>query len=167
MIMKSIESRQHLSNIIAATGLASVALLASGCSANTAGSEPNGQPSTTQDFVAGCNPYTVLAQNRWPLHPYTDTYGAAVRTEPVRIPTNVIGSVAGNSPIVVDGWRHTGVQVYAQNPGPFNSDVWFHTTSKDWVSFAGVRGAETSRNPSGLDPKGGVAAPLDPKCEIK
>jgi hypothetical protein len=109
-------------------------------------------------FTGGCGAFVVYAQNRW------EPYGAAIRAEP-SVRAKQIGSYDPNQVIAVDGWVHAEV-AYPTNSAPYNSDVWFHLANEPgWVSFGGVRGTPTTRDPTGLDRNGGQPAPLSVACE--
>lgn len=117
-------------------------------------------PTTTKDFVGGCDKYLVYAQNRWP------PLGAAVREEPDVLAPKLDPGFAGNEAIAVDGWVDTHKPVYKTNPPPWNSGVWFHLANRaGWVSFPGVRGAPTTPDMSGLNPDGGTPAEKPADCE--
>lgn len=108
-----------------------------------------------------CPKFGVYAQNRWsPL-------GAAERSQP-DVLSQKIGGFAGNEVIAVDGWLHTGKDVYPTNTPPWNSDIWFHVANspQGWVSFAGVRGEPVAPDPTGRA-DGGMPAPTPNACEIK
>lgn len=110
------------------------------------------------EFVEGCQPYVVYAQNRW------DPRGTAVRMAPT-VMSEKIFSFDYNEVITVDGWVHATV-AYPTNPEPWNSDIWFHLAHRQgWVSFAGVRAVPTPYDPTGHDPEGGQPAATPSHCE--
>lgn len=114
----------------------------------------------TTGFVGGCARYTVYAQNRW------DPVGAAVRSEP-RVEAPKIGGYAPNEIIVVDGWLHAEV-AYPTNRPPWNSNIWFHLANQQgYVSYAGVRGTPTAKDPTGQATDGGQPAATPANCEGK
>lgn len=104
----------------------------------------------------GCTPFQVFTQNRWfPL-------GTAIRVQPSVLSTQV-GTYAGNMSISVNGWA-LGQAAYPTNAPPWNSNVWFHLADgAGWVSFAGVRAAPTSPDPTGVA-KGGAPVPTLARC---
>ncbi len=115
--------------------------------------------SASSNFQGGCKPSIVYAQNRWL------PYGAAERSAP-NLKAQKIGGYSPNEAITVDGWLHSGTQVYPNNQPPFNSDVWFHDANKPFgfISFAGVRAALT-RPDTSLQAAGGPPAQLGANCE--
>ena len=77
-----------------------------------------------------------------------------------------IGGFAGNTPIEVNNWEHTGKAAYPDNTPPWNSDIWFHLGSQEgWVNFAAVRGEVTEPDPTG-QASGGKPAPTPANCDI-
>lgn len=108
-------------------------------------------------FSGGCEPFRVIAQNRW------KPYGTAVRAG-LTVSATKIGSFAPNEPIYVDGWARGDV-AYQYNSSPWNSNIWFHLADDSgWVSFAGVRELPTTPDPSSLDAYGGPPAPTPKTC---
>jgi hypothetical protein len=108
-------------------------------------------------FVGGCAPFRVYAQTRW--YPY----GVAVRSAP-QITAKQIGSKDPNQSAPVDGWVHAEV-AYPTNTPPWNSDVWFHMADgSGWISFAGVRAAPTSQDPT-EHADGGPPISLQAQCQ--
>ena len=105
----------------------------------------------------GCGGYQLYAQNRY------DPVGTAIRSAPDPLAAKV-GGFAPNEIIAVDGWVHAKV-AYPTNPAPWNSDVWFHLSDgRGWVSFAGVRAAPSSYDPTGRSPDGGIPATTPEEC---
>lgn len=121
-------------------------------------SEPAPQPAPEPvPAEPTCSTFTVWAQNRW------DPQGASLRAQPDHN-SEWLAGFAGNAALTVDGWTH-GSQPYPDNPGPFNNDVWYHLADgSGWVSFAAVRGGETSYDPNSGD--GGPPAEIPSECEI-
>lgn len=118
------------------------------------------QPGSTSvaQMVGGCGSFEVFAQNRWP------PVGATVRASPSVLAPGTYSAV-GNQVLSVNGWVH-GQAAYPINEPPWNSDVWFHLADgSGWVSFAGVRAAPTSLDPTGTSPNGGNPAPTASNCE--
>lgn len=131
----------------------------------TACSEPEFVESPgLEQFVTGCDPFTVYSQNRF------EPYGTAVRTElSVKAPKSEEIAFAPNEVITVDGWTRTGEVAYPTNPEPIRTDIWFHLKNADgYVSFAGVRGAPTANDETGgFSPDLGTLAELPPECEYQ
>lgn len=139
---------ERLKRTVAVTTLASLGTLAA-C---------GGPTHAEASFNGGCSKYGVYAQNRWaPL-------GTAIRVQP-NVLSPQIGSFEGDTVIAVNGWIHTDKEVYPTNTPPWNSNIWFHLANQNgWVSFAGVRGAPTAPDPTGLA-NGGEPAPTPQDCE--
>jgi hypothetical protein len=115
-------------------------------------------PSDVTAMTGGCAPFQVFGQNRW------QPYGARLLAGP-NLQSRVIGPVAPNKTIFVNGWVH-GAVAYPLNSPPWNSDVYFHLSDNTgWVTFAGVRAVPTNQDPSGHSPDGGVPVPILPACE--
>lgn len=109
-------------------------------------------------FVGSCEPFRVVAQNRY------NPPGARKLKAPDVLSTQV-GSFGPNELIAVDGWVH-GAVAYPTNSPPFNSDIWFHLADDSgWVAFAAVRANPTVLDPTGLDPDGGTPAATPSACE--
>lgn len=127
------------------------------------------------EFVGGCEPFTIYAQNRF------DPLGAAARTKPFpdevfKLQHGYPGVDANGNPfeLTVDGWVDTHEPPYRLNPAPFNKGVYYHVVQDAlgisdeldvFVSYAGVRGEPTvpAADPTSTDR--GMPAPLDPACE--
>jgi hypothetical protein len=108
-------------------------------------------------FLGGCTPFRVFAQNRW--YPY----GAAIRSAP-SITAKQISNRDPNQSLAVNGWVH-GTVAYRTNTPPWNNDIWFHLADGGgWVSFAGVRAAPVSQDPTG-QADGGPPALTLPVCQ--
>lgn len=114
-------------------------------------------PPGVLELVGGCEPFTVIAQNRW------SPVGATSRAEPLQSGKE-IARYGGNSHLTVNGWVRTRA-AYPENPPPWNRDVWFHLADNSgWVSFASVRADTTPFDVTGLDPNGGREAPTPAEC---
>jgi hypothetical protein len=148
VIQGEAESRHRGATAMVAVA-SSLALVLSGCSKSDGSSGPE-----------HCSPFQVIAQDRWA------PYGTALRAEP-ELGAQQIGGYTPNTSIKVDGWEDTGVAVYPNNTPSWNSGIWFRVDSKTdgWVSFAGVRGAKTTTDPTG-HADGGKQAPLPSACEL-
>lgn len=106
----------------------------------------------------GCGGYQLYAQNRWAA------LGAAVRAGPSPDGKKING-YAGNEIVTVDGWVHSDV-AYPTNSSPWDSDIWFHLADgTGWVSFAGLRSAPTTPDPTGFSTDGGIPPATPPDCE--
>ena len=126
------------------------------CSSGKDTVEPSASTKHTA-FVEGCDEFDVIVQNRW------DPLGAAIRPAP-DVDSGKVGSFGGNDKVEVDGWVETE-PAYPNNGEPWNSDVWFHLEDGlGWLSFAAVRGEETTYDPTGLE-DGGKPAPTPAECE--
>lgn len=109
------------------------------------------------NLEGGClEGWQVYAQNRW------TPVGAAIRSEP-SVHADKIGGIDPNIPFIVDGWVHAGVP-FEHNQPPFDSDVWLHTPTGGWVSFAAVRAVPTDFDPTLKSPDGGIPAALPEPC---
>ena len=109
-------------------------------------------------MTGGCAPFQVFAQNRW------QPYGARQLAGP-NLQSRVIGPVAPNKTIYVNGWVH-GPVAYPLNSPPWNSDIYFHLADNTgWVTFAGVRAVPTDEDPTGHSPDGGLPAAALAACE--
>ncbi|SEB45745.1 hypothetical protein SAMN04489727_1907 [Amycolatopsis tolypomycina] len=109
-------------------------------------------------MTGGCPPFQVFAQNRWL------PYGARQLAGP-NLQSRVIGPIAPNKTIYVDGWVH-GPVAYPLNTPPWNSDVYFHLADNTgWVTFAGVRAVPTDEDPTGHSPDGGLPAVTLATCQ--
>jgi hypothetical protein len=115
--------------------------------------------SQSPDADGGCEPFRVYAQNRWA------PVGASERSEPDVLAIKT-GGYAGNEVVAVDGWFDTDVPVYPSNSEPWDSDIWFRTTTGGWVAFAAVRSKPSVLDPTGLSSDGGIPVVLDPACEV-
>lgn len=135
------------------------ALAINGCSASE---ETEVKDNTSKQFVEGCETYAVYSQNRF------QPYGTAVRAEPSTLAPKTDTIFAVNEVIPVDGWVRTGEVAYPTNPEPIANDIWFHLAhTGGWVSYAGVRGAPTVNDPTGVSPELGPLAELKPECEVQ
>lgn len=146
--------------LAAAAAVAASSLLAA-CSGAGSPSAHTETTSTTQpsDFRGGCEKYRVYAQNRW------QPYGTAIRQAP-DVLSQKIGGFAPNEVIAVNGWIEAAEPAYPTNKAPWNSKKWLHLANQDgWVSFAGVRGAPVSEDPTGTSLDGGPVAATPPNCE--
>lgn len=114
-------------------------------------------PPGVAELVGGCEPFVVVAQNRW------EPIGVMARAQPL-LSGKEVARYLGNTHLTVDGWVRTRAP-YPENPSPWDSDVWFHLSdSSGWISFAGVRADPTPYDPTGLDPNGGRPAPTPAEC---
>lgn len=109
-------------------------------------------------FVGSCEPFRVVAQNRY------NPPGARRLIAP-DVLAEQVGGFGPNQVLAVDGWVHSTV-AYPTNSPPFNSDIWFHLADDSgWVAFAAVRANPTVLDPTGLDPDGGTPAATPSTCE--
>lgn len=110
-----------------------------------------------RDFVGGCEPFNLHAQNEF------DPVGTLIWEKPLPTAKNYRG-FSPNQLITVDGWVRTR-SPYPTNSTPWDSDVWFHLANNGgWVSFAGVRALPTSPGPKGNFDTGSSPAPIDTRC---
>jgi len=115
-------------------------------------------PSDVTAMTGGCAPFQVFAQNRW------QPYGARQLAGP-NLQSRVIGPIAPNKTIYVNGWVH-GAVAYPLNSPPWNSDIYFHLADNSgWVTFAGIRAVPTDQDPTGHSPDGGVPAATLGACQ--
>jgi hypothetical protein len=146
--------RTHQRTVLFGLALVSIALL---IFAGTQLVSHVGDSDEEGNFIGGCQPFTVFAQNRW------DPRGAALRVEPSR-DAQQIGNFDPNQLVVVNGWVRTRA-AYPSNSPPFNNDIWFHVADgSGWVAFGAVRADPTTYDPTGFDPDGGRPAPIEPTC---
>lgn len=141
-------------------GLLVLALL-TGCgsdSGNVRGAFPTIPDATITGFSGGCAPFNVYSQNRWaPL-------GAFLRKAP-ELNAEKIGGFLGQTPIPVDGYVHTGVPIFPDNPNEFQGETWFHYVAGGWITSAALRATPTVTDLNSSD--GGPPAPLLAECEGK
>lgn len=132
------------------------------------------------EYVGGCAPFTVYAQNEYPANPDADptlwVYGAAARSEPASGAQFILAQgFPPNDELTVIGWIDTTDPAFPTNKYPLDSPRYYeviddeqdlHPEQPVWVSYPGVRNQKTEH----ADPQGEIntslLAQLPTACEI-
>lgn len=169
-IMRHTEERQerpfrHYSLAAMKGALAVLAL--SACGGNEVSGERKTFTVVADDTEAGCQPFTVFAQNRFPGP--DGAFGASGRVYPDPSAEKV-ASFAANERLTAVGYIESDAAAYPDNPEVIDGDHWILVrTDEDsvWVNDAAIRAGITEPDSTGgySDDLGPIVT-LDPECEL-